>query len=169
MSRAALRQREKDQHDPAWLTWLSEMDGALETYFAVDAPDMPGDPFTAVGLAHAERVFMAMFSAVDPLFEPEHAAVVDRFQRYVGETFVRSFDGRWMNVRISESRDTDVFFDRRGFEPVVLTPFQDSFIDVVSMVLTAVHCRAGGEWAWIYGNSAQDYAEWRAPGQPRIL
>ncbi|WP_405134011.1 hypothetical protein [Nocardia sp. NBC_01388] len=168
MSKARLRQREQDQQDPAWLAWLAEMDGALETFFAVDVPGMPTDPFTAAGLAHAEQALMAMFESADPLLEPENAAVADRFQRYVGETFVRSFESRWMNVRISENRDTDVFFGRRGFEPVVIRPFQDSFVDVVSMVLTAAHIRTGEEWTWIYGNSVEDHAEWLSRGRPPL-
>ncbi|MEC3955808.1 hypothetical protein VMT65_22435 [Nocardia sp. CDC153] len=169
LSKARLRQREKDQHDPRWLAWLAEMDGALETFFSVDVPDMPADPFTAAGLTHAEQSLMARFSSADPLLEPENAEVADRFQRYLGETFIRSgFEGRWMNVRISDDRDTNVFFDRRGFEPVVSEPFNAVFIDVVSLILTAAHRRTGEEWTWVYGHSANDYAVWVAKGRPEL-
>lgn len=80
LSKARLRQREKDQQDPAWLAWLAEMDESLETFLAVDVPDMPADPFTTAGLAHAERSLMAMFPSADALLEPESYEVVDRFQ-----------------------------------------------------------------------------------------
>jgi hypothetical protein len=169
LSKARLRQREKDQQDPAWLAWLAEMDNALDTFFAVDVPDMPADPFTAAGLAHAEQALMAMFESVDVLLDPENAAVVDRFQRYVGEVFIRSgFEGHWMNVRVTAGGDADVFFDRRRIAPVVSEPFDEVFIDVVMMLGMATHRRTGTEWTWVYGHSADDYAEWVAQGRPAL-
>lgn len=166
LTKAQQRQRDKDQQNPAWLAWLAEMDDALETFLAVDVPDMPADPFTAAGLAHAEQVLMTMFPSAGSWLEPENAAIVDRFQRYVGETFIRSgFEGRWMNVRVTEGRISSVFFDRRGFAPVVLEPFRTVFIDLMSMLAIAVDRRTGKEWMRVYGYSEQGYAEWVAKGR----
>ncbi|MFE5475155.1 hypothetical protein ACFQ9R_05595 [Nocardia sp. NPDC056541] len=148
------------------MEWLAEMDAALETFFAADVPDMPVEPFTAAGLDHAERALTDRFSTAEPLLEIDNAGVTDRFQRFLGETFIRSgFGGRWMNVRIIDD-DSDVFFCRRGFEPVIHQPFTPAFLDVGSLVLGAVQARTAHEWSWVYGNCVKDYESWVAEGQP---
>ncbi|MFJ2666242.1 hypothetical protein ACIO14_18015 [Nocardia fluminea] len=168
VSKARLRQREKDQSAVEWLEWLAGMDAALGTFFAVDVPDMPVEPFTAAGLDHAERALMDKFSSAEMLLAIENAGVADRFQRFLGEAFIRSgFGGRWLNVRITDD-DTDVFFRRRGFEPVICQPFTSAFLDVGSLVLGAVEVRTGHEWSWVYGNCVVDYEDWVAEGRPKI-
>lgn len=168
VSRARLRQREKDQGVPELLQWLAGMDAALETFFAVDVPDMPAEPFTAAGLDHAERALMARFSSAETLLAIGNAEVVDRFQRFLGETFIRSgFGGRWVNVRITDD-DTDVLFCRRGFEPVICHRFTPAFLDVGSLVLGAAEGRTVHEWSWVYGNCAVDHEDWVARGRPKI-
>ncbi|MGW6702083.1 hypothetical protein [Nocardia sp. NPDC055049] len=144
------------------------MDAALETFFAVDVPDMSVEPFTAAGLDHAERALVDRFSSVEPLLAVDNAGVVDRFQRFLGETFIRSgLGGHWKNVRITDD-DTDVVFRRRGFEPVVCHPFTPAFLDVGSLVLGAVEARTFHEWSWVYGNCVVDYGNWVAEGRPSI-
>ncbi|TCK00552.1 hypothetical protein [Nocardia alba] len=164
-TKAELRRREVDQRDPAWLAWLAEMDPALETFFAEDVTDMPSDPFSADGVATAELAAIARFSSVEAVLAPENAAAADRFQRYFGEAFVRSFEGRWMNVRVAASASLDVFFDRRGCSPVVRCPFAEFYVDTLSQLLGAVHYRNGEEWTWVYGHSVNDYAEWQVGGR----
>ncbi|MFE5475156.1 hypothetical protein ACFQ9R_05600 [Nocardia sp. NPDC056541] len=168
-TKAELEQREKDQHNPEWLAWLADMDAGLETFFAVDVRDMPVEPFTAAGLDHAEQALLHRFSSSDSLLDVKNAGMVDRFHRYLGETFIKSgFEGRWMNVRITSGRGTGVFFDRRGFEPVVREPFTDSYLEVVMLALAAVERRTGHEWSWVYRNAEEDYAEWVDNGRPNI-
>lgn len=165
LNKAELRQRAADQLNPEWLAWRMGMDEPLQRFFTVDVPDMPADPFSSAGLAHAEHALIAMFASADPLLELENAAVADRFQRYVGEAFARSFEGQWMNVRVSDDPDSGVFFDRRGFAPAVYRPFNGAFVDVVSMVLMAAHRRTGQEWTFVYGHSASDHVKWVAKGR----
>ncbi|MEV0771720.1 hypothetical protein [Nocardia salmonicida] len=138
------------------------MDAALEIFFAVDMPDMPDDPFSMEGVTRTEQAAMARFSSAEAVLEPENATVADRFHRYIGEAFVRSFEGRWMNVQVTGEPGEDRSFHGRGFSPVVREPFTESYTDVASMLFMAVCRRTGHEWSSIYAYSEEDHAAWQA-------
>lgn len=156
---AELRQREKNQQNPAWLAWLGGMDDALERFLTVDVADMPTDPWSMDGLGHAEQAALIIFPSMDSVLAPENRELADRFQRFIGETYVRRFEGEWMNVPGNSDHMA------RGFEPAVRQPFSDMYLTVVTQLTAAMHRRSGNQWARVYSRSAATYAEWQAGGR----
>lgn len=161
-TRAELRQRAKDQENPAWLSWLAAMPAALEEFVGKDVPNMPADPWSADGLRRAESRALDVFQTGDAVMLPENRELVDRFHRYVGQVFVRRFEGTWLNIL-----DNPDYLDR-GFEPVVQIPFTDMHFAVVPQLTAAMSRRTGEHWARIYGYSEEDYAAWQAAGRPPL-
>ncbi|WP_433560695.1 hypothetical protein ACQP1O_23825 [Nocardia sp. CA-151230] len=80
--------------------WLAGQSTALELFFAQDAPCVGAldDPWTLQGLQAAVRVARARIVDRRGILAPENRALIDRFGRFVGEVFVRRFDGSWTNV-----------------------------------------------------------------------
>lgn len=132
-----LRQREKDQQHPAWLAWLSAMPDALDEFLSKDVPGMPTDPWSADGLQYAEQAALRIFPTFDAVLDPENRGSADRFQRYVGEVFVRCFEGEWLNVPAAKD------YLGRGFDPVVRRPFNDLYLTVLSQLTSAMDRRTG--------------------------
>jgi hypothetical protein len=149
-----LRQIERDQQDPKFLEWLAGMDDGLATFFADDVPDMPENPFSAEGLRHAEEVAIRWFWRRNPIDRewPEREL---RFQRFVGETLIRSFEGRWK------------YIDMRGHGhfPVVSLPSNPLYYELDLLVDQAVTKKSGEAWARIFGYAAEDHADWVAAGR----
>lgn len=80
--------------------WLAGHSAALELFFAQDAPSVGAldDPWTLQGLQAAVRVARTRIVDRRGILAPENRALIDRFGRFVGEVFVRQFDGSWTNV-----------------------------------------------------------------------
>lgn len=159
---AELRQQEKDQQDPAWLAWLAAMPDALDTFLTEDVPDMPADPWTADGLCHAERAALALFPTWESVREPQNRALADRIRRFIGEVFIRNFDGEWRNVP-QFNRD-----GYPGFGPVVSEPYTEMYLTVGTKLTAALDRRTGTGWAQIFGYSVESHAAWTAAGKPPL-
>lgn len=158
---AELRQREKDQQDPAWLAWLDAMPDALDEFLTVDVPDMPADPWTAEGLLHAEQASLAYFPSMKSVDEPSNRARADRTSRYLGEVFRRNFEGTWRNV-------PELYGIYEGFTPAVEEPYVEHYLDVVTMLTASLDSRTGRDWATVFGYAQEDHADWVAAGRPDI-
>ncbi|MFJ9368936.1 hypothetical protein ACIRRA_31565 [Nocardia sp. NPDC101769] len=80
--------------------WVAGHSAALELFFAQDAPTVGAldDPWTLQGLQAAVRVARTRIVDCRGILAPENRALIDRFGRFVGEVFVRQFDGSWRNV-----------------------------------------------------------------------
>ena len=143
------------QQDPTFLTWLADMDRELDILFTQDAPGMPDDPYTVEGLRHAEQAALGWYWADDPmdLDWPERA---DRFQRYIGEMFIRHLEGRW------EYAGT-----RRGdkMEPVIWTPFVDDYYRPSRLLDAAKSKKSGDRLETMYGYAQKRYRTWVTYGR----
>ncbi|AKU18223.1 hypothetical protein VV02_24165 [Luteipulveratus mongoliensis] len=150
-----MAQRERDQQDPVFLDWLSAMDDELKVFFNEDVPDMPADPWTEEGLRHAEHAALAYYWADDPmdLDWPERST---RFARYLGEVFVRSFEGTWKWIDVNRNGTK---------EPVVRRPATDVYFEVDRQVGAAMSARTGDKWAWLFEQSREHYERWVAAGR----
>ncbi|AKU15135.1 hypothetical protein VV02_03410 [Luteipulveratus mongoliensis] len=106
-------------------------------------------------MRHAEQAALAYYWADDPidLDWPERSK---RFARYLGEVFVRSFEGSWMWIDV----------DRRGSnEPVVREPATPAYLEVELHVGGAMTERTGEKWARLFNYSLEDYEAWVAAGR----
>lgn len=149
-----LAQHEKDQQDPAWLEWLAGMDSALAVFFTDDVPGLPEDPYTEEGLRHAERAALEYFPTKFSPDRPKNQERADRFRRFIGETFVRNFEGRWRN-----------FAAGRVSHPVAeIIAFTN--IDPAEQLSSALWLDRDGEsWAYVFGNARRHYADWVEHGR----
>lgn len=158
---AGLRQREKDQQDPAWLAWLAAMPDALDEFLTVDVPDMPADPWSAEGLLHAEHASLVHFPSMESVGAPSSRARADRTIRYLGEVFRRNFEGKWCNV-------PELYGAYGGFTPAVEEPYVELYLEVVAMLTATLDRRTGREWAGVFGYAQEDHADWVAAGRPDL-
>ncbi|WP_433662065.1 hypothetical protein ACQPW1_07890 [Nocardia sp. CA-128927] len=156
-TKAELRQREKDQEDQNWLAWLADMDVQIHKFFTETVPDLPENPWTAEGLQHAEAAALKLFPDWETVPLPENRDVADQFSRYVGEVFRRNFEGIWRNEPSFDSRRNPL-----GFGPVIHTPENPEYLDVVNLLTAAMHRRTGNEWSRIFGYSTDGFAKWKS-------
>ncbi|MFB8276971.1 hypothetical protein [Nocardia colli] len=156
-TKAELRQQVTDQEDPRWLAWLEGMNKQIDRFLNETVPDMPEDPWTAEGLRHAETTALKIFPNREVVLVPENRDVADQFSRYVGETFRRNFEGEWRNEPSFDDRRSPL-----GFGPVVRTPENPEYLDVVHLLTATVHHRTGDHWSRIFGYSTEGFAKWKA-------
>lgn len=154
-TKAELAQQAKDQQDPRWLAWLADMDTQLGKFFTDTVPDMPANPWTAEGLAHAEAAALTIFPESGAEDLPENRDVSDQFHRFIGETFRRNFEGEWRNVPSLGGGQP-----LHGFGPVVLEPYVEMYLDVIPIFSTALFRRSGNELSFVFERSADRYRSW---------
>lgn len=158
-----LKRQAREQQQPEYLKWLAGMDAAIEHFLSHDVPEMPADPWSAEGLRVAEQAALRAFPSMDAVDAPENAELADRFRRYLGEVWVRKFEGRWVNVPAGRQ-------DYYGgtFEPAIAAPDNPNYLFVVPRLNSAVHDRTGVSWSDIYRYSEVDYSKWVLAGRPDI-
>lgn len=169
MSKAELRQREKDQQDPRWLAWLAGIDADLERFFVEDAPEIAAlpDPWTREGLRLAVQAARRIFGTSQAIYLPEFEPTVDRFVRFYGELYRRAFGGRWANIPANAHRDVEIF-------PVVAGPPCLGFMEPLPqlaqsftrMISKREPAHADGEPVWVFDNWTRTYQRWLEVGRP---
>ncbi|MGV9680053.1 hypothetical protein ACWDSJ_32635 [Nocardia sp. NPDC003482] len=163
-TKAELEQIERDQQDPKWLEWISSelMESQLRTFLTETLPDMPGNPWSAEGLDRAERAALERFTSITNVDLPQNSGIADQFTRFIGEVFVRNFEGEWFNV-------PDYHGDRySGFGPVVREDWTEAYLDVANLITAAVHRKIGTYWSGIFARSEQTYKSWVRAGRPPL-
>lgn len=128
--------------------WHAMMDFQLAEFFGeVDIPVT--DRYSRRGLEIAEGEFLQRFSDVETALEPQNQQVTDRFMRYLGQTFVKSFDGRWD------------FVEGEGMPPYVgvAVPIYANYYRVLQLTLAALKHRRCHYWADLYGYAENRFAK----------
>ncbi|MFE7745348.1 hypothetical protein [Nocardia sp. NPDC057455] len=167
MSKAELREHERNQHAPEFLEWLAGGDAALATFFAENAPEIGAlaDPWTREGLRLLGANLRARFGdALEALKDPANRETVDRYRRYLGEVYCRTVEAEWRNVPSNGPGDP--------MWPVLAFSFRALYLDPRSQLYGAFRkstkkltVHPDGEIAWVYGNAVEDYVEWVAAGR----
>lgn len=156
-----IARREPFQQRPEWKDWLSRQDDGLEDFFTRVVPDMPADPYSAEGLRHAESAALKIFpdsKAASPTRSPENLDRIDPFQRYLGEVYIRCFEGHWLNLADTPGE----------VEPAVETPYGETYHQVRTALTRAMSRRTGEEWAVLFGNQLAIYQRWQRAGRPAL-
>lgn len=135
------------QQDEGFIAWMDMMEYQVEMFLTMELDGLPDDPFTREGLAVAEAALLSAFPDTDALRQPESFDLWDGYARFLGETLVRRFGGKWVNV-------PDVEGD--GSTPGVLKPHNPNFIEVFNTVYATVHRRTGREWSKLYDYAVMD-------------
>jgi hypothetical protein len=153
-TQAELRQRELDQQNPQFLAWLSRMDDELALFFERDVPDMPADPFTEEGLRRAEAAAIRLFWHRTPEDGP-FAYRKERFERFIGEVFVRKVEGKWMWINVSV----------HGHAPVVSRPATPLYLEPDGQLSQSLTEKCTDGWTFVFRNSVESYEAWKAAGR----
>lgn len=167
MTKAELRQRERDQQAPEYLEWLSRRDADLERFLTEDVPEIGAldNPWSAAGLQLAGEAARSIFGATAALSQPEHLPTVDRFTRYIGEVYVRTLEGEWRN-------DPDIRTER-DMRPVISEPYRNMYLDPDQQLWLAFVKATEkeplphqGMLVWVFENSKNNYEDWTEAGRP---
>ncbi len=146
----------EQQLDPAWIDWLGQHAGILEQLYTSDTPDLPADRYSAAGLQAAEHALHQRFPCVsDALL---HHEVLDRYARYLGEVFVQSLDGRWVNDP----------FPGPSLRPAIRFPYNDIRLCLYEQVVLSLCFRTGNRWSAMHAHLSQQCAAWWESGNDTL-
>ena len=136
-----------DPRDEGFTSWLAMNDYLLDCEFlAGDVPGMPDDPYTVAGLRAAEAEALRRFASVSEMLAADNRAMLDKFVRYVGETFVR-LGGEWTNKPLVDNGKPYVG---------VRFPWREHTLEVPTLVTSAAARRTGDRWARVYVMAQED-------------
>lgn len=98
-------------HTPGYRAWLAGHAAALEEFLTRDAArvgDLP-DPWTLTGLHIAMTMARTKIPDHTAVLAEQNRALIDRLGRFVGEVFVRRFDGSWYNTLDTAPPEAEVW------------------------------------------------------------
>lgn len=150
------RRFEEAQQDEQFQSWVAMNEPMLELEFDDDVPDLPDRPWDDRALDIAEAAALKRFASPEDTFSDGNTAAAWRFVRFIGETFVESFEGTWVNLPASKGQR-----QRVGVE----LPFRTMYLEPISLLTSAMGRRTGVEWSTVYRYAAEDYAAYREGGE----
>ncbi len=139
------------QLDQAWLGWLADKQQALRVFFDSDVPQMPADRYSTAGLDIAESALLERCTGPDTRVD---GAMLDRFGCFVGEVFVQSLAGFWINSPLGPPQ----------IRPTVRFLYADITISLEAQIYFAVRRRTGHQWADLHAIVSEYCAEWWQSG-----
>ncbi|MFE3757962.1 hypothetical protein ACFXO9_26955 [Nocardia tengchongensis] len=100
-----------DYDNPGYRVWCAGHAAALDEFLTVDAAAVGAlpDPWTLTGLRAAIALARNRFPDRAAVLAEENRMVIDRLGRFVGEVFVRRFDGCWCNVLDTAPAEAEVW------------------------------------------------------------
>ncbi|MFE3759433.1 hypothetical protein ACFXO9_34455 [Nocardia tengchongensis] len=100
-----------DYDNPGYRAWCAGHAAALDEFLTVDAAAVGAlpDPWTLAGLRAAIAMARTRFPDRAAVLAEENHMSIDRLGRFVGEVFVRRFDGCWCNVLDTAPAETEVW------------------------------------------------------------
>ncbi|GAB2712198.1 hypothetical protein [Nocardia thraciensis] len=168
-TRAEQQHEPADQHEPHYLAWLSGSETAFATFFEYDAPRVAAldDPWTLAGLQTAIATARQTFPDHRAVIAPGNRSAIDRFGRFVGEVFVRQFEGYWCNV--PDNAPVGVNFwptvECSGYLACI-TPRSQLEIAIVEGRVTDLSADANGILTSLFNNVRRSYWTWVTAGRP---
>lgn len=138
------------QSDPVWQTWLADMNTVVTDFVTSEIPEVSGDPFSADGLLAAERSALERFGSISEFEDPANEVIADKYIRYFGDTFVRNFGARWVNI----------LQPTQGLVASVEYPYPTIYLAPRFLTTAALHRRTGTEWAEVFGYQVKNYNHW---------
>jgi hypothetical protein len=159
MARTEEQQRAFDeaQQDEKFQSWVAMNESVLELEFDDDVPDLPGRPWDERALDIAEAAALRLFDSPEDTFSDGKAESAWRFVRFIGETFVEAFEGRWVNLPAGKGTR-----QRVGVE----LPFRTMYLEPINLLTSAMGRRTGTEWSTVFRYAEEDYAAYREGGKP---
>ena len=151
------------QTDEKFQGWLKMQEAAMGIEFPIyDLPDIRDNMFTKDSLATIEEKLTELYDSNSAAYTGEeniHRTM--RFVYYVGETFRRAFEGRWVAIPPLGNKP-----DREGLLPGVDVPFREGFIRPTQLIHFALTRRSGVEITRVYGHMERAHQKWLEAGRP---
>jgi len=154
-----------DQHNPQFLEWLRGNDAAFELFFEQDAPQVAtlDNPWTLAGLQVAVSTAREIFPDHRAVIAPGNRPAIDRFGRFVGEVFVRQFEGQWCNAPDNAPIGVEFWptVECRDYLACI-TPHSTLEIAIVEGRTKEVTATENGTLTGLFENVRQRYLKWVA-------
>ena len=145
------------QEDGGFRSWLAMQDAVMELEFIVsDVPELRNHLYTREGLVIAERVLLERYRNRAEAYSSENFTVTSRFAYFIGETFRRATEGRW--VALPQTKG--------GALPGVDVEFRSGFFNANRLVNLVLIERTGTELSMVFDYAVRDYDEWMQAGRP---
>lgn len=157
------REFEEAQNAPKFRGWLDYQSASYEIGEGfLDGRDFSSLDFDGNGLRVAEKWALELWSdAGEPYSTPDNLKVSQSLTYFVGEVYIRSFEGRWVNTRIQVD-------DRTGWTHMVHLPYSQRFLAPNEQLIIALSRRTGEEWSMVYQWQKEAYEAWVAIGRPPV-
>lgn len=147
------------QNDKNFRSWLAMQDAVMDLeFFLVDDPELNHTKFTREGLVIAEKNLLARYTDEQKAFSEENITVTMRYVYFIGETFRRATEGRWVAL----PAEPPLWGPRSAID----AEFTPAFYTPQEFVGIALTRRTGHEITFVYDFAVRDHDRWVASGRP---
>lgn len=147
------------QSDPRFISWLKMQEAAIELEFIVsDVPELKPHLYTREGIIIAERAALERFSGWREAFAGDNLTVAMRFVYFIGETFRRATEGRWVAVPQVPPKS--------GAIQAIDVAYKSGFYTPTDMLQMALAQRTGDKIVKVFDYAVEDHQKWVDSGRP---
>ncbi|MBB5918430.1 hypothetical protein BJY24_007342 [Nocardia transvalensis] len=147
------------QDNERFQAWLRMHDAAME----IDTPlfDMTGmnELYSREGLVRAERELVKKFADSGGAFTTDNYKLGMRFVYYIGETFRRAIEGRWVALPPDPPQSPQP-------KSVIDVEYRSKFYNPQHMIGLALGRRTGTEITSIFDRAVKAHQKWVDAGRP---
>ncbi|WP_139279774.1 hypothetical protein [Rhodococcoides yunnanense] len=126
-------------------------------FFLVDDPDLAQHKFTREGLVRAESHLLDRHQDKRSAFSDVHLTITMRYVYFIGETFRRATEGRWVALPPDPPQ--------RGPASAIDAEFTPAFYVPQDYLGVALTRRTGKEITFVYDIAVRKHEEWVASGR----
>ncbi|MEU3472657.1 hypothetical protein [Rhodococcus sp. NPDC006774] len=147
------------QSDPRFISWLKMQEAAIELEFIVsDVPELKPHLYTREGIIIAERAALERFSGWREAFAGDNLTLAMRFVYFIGETFRRATEGRWVAVPQTAPKT--------GAIQAIDAEYKSGFYTPTDMLQMALAQRTGDKIVKVFDYAVEDHQKWVDSGRP---
>ena len=147
------------QSDPRFVSWLKMQEAAIELEFIVsDVPELKPHLYTREGIVVAEHVALERFSGWREAFTGDNLTLAMRFVYFIGETFRRATEGRWVAVPQPPPKT--------GALQAIDVEYKSGFYAPTDMLQMALAQRTGDKIVKVFDYAVEDHQKWVDAGRP---
>lgn len=147
------------QSDPRFISWLKMQEAAVELEFIVsDVPELKSHLYTREGIVIAESAALDRFSGWSEAFTGDNLTLAMRFVYFIGETFRRHTEGRWVAVPQAPPKT--------GALQAIDVEYKSGFYAPTDMLQMALAQRTGDKIVKVFDYAVEDHQKWVDAGRP---
>ncbi|WP_139279775.1 hypothetical protein [Rhodococcoides yunnanense] len=147
------------QSDPRFTSWVTMQEAAIELEFIVaDVPELKPHLYTREGIVLAEHAALERFPGWRDAFAGDNLTVAMRFVYFIGETFRRATEGRWVAVPQAPPKT--------GALQAIDVQYKSGFHNPADMLQMALAQRSGDRIVKVFDYAIEDHQKWVDAGRP---